>query len=683
MEELRNRIIKTPAVGRISDALLNAPIAIAVLEGPDFTLTYANQAILKFWGKDERVIGKKLLEVLPEIREQSFPEILRNVLITGKGFNAKEAEAFLNIDGQIKRVYCDFSYSAIQDEQGVNIAILVVASDVTDRVMTDKVLKLEGGIPTIENLKEKRAMLAAIVDSSEDTIVSKTLEGIITSWNPSAERMFGYTEAEAIGEHISMLIPEERLQEEDYIISNVRKGVRVEHFETQRKTKNGRLIDISLTVSPIRDNEGVIIGASKIARDITEQRKNQRRLTNYSESLEAINKLCQTISEELNLEKLLQKVTDVATEVSGANFGAFFYNSINEQGEAYMLYNVSGAPLEHFSRFGMPRNTAIFHPTFAGEGVVRVDDITLDERYGKSAPHYGMPKGHLPVKSYLAVPVISKAGEVVGGIFLGHPEAAMFTEDHENIVVAVASQAAIAIDNAKLFEEVRLLNAKKDEFIGLASHELRTPLTSMTAYLQILQRTKLEENQKTFLQKTISQTQKLTSLVNDILDVSKIEAGKLQFSFQANDLTQIITDCVELVQLSISSHKIVADISKGNIEVLCDRHRVEQVIINLLTNAVKYSPKAEIVEVLLADDHESVKVGVRDYGLGIPKDKISHLFSRFYRVENLSPTISGLGIGLYITKEIVTRHNGKIWVETEEGQGSTFWFTLPKNPNPL
>jgi len=138
---------------------------------------------------------------------------------------------------------------------------------------------------------------------------------------------------------------------------------------------------------------------------------------------ETLNRIGAVLGSELDLAKLVQLLTDEATALCGAQFGAFFYNVTNESGESYMLYTISGVPREEFSKFPMPRNTAVFAPTFKGEGVVRSDDITKDPRYGKSAPYYGMPKGHLPVKSYLAVPVISRAGPVIGGLFFGHPEA--------------------------------------------------------------------------------------------------------------------------------------------------------------------------------------------------------------------------------------------------------------------
>jgi PAS domain S-box-containing protein len=542
---------------------------------------------------------------------------------------------------------------------------------------------LTGAINTLVDVtnltegEEKRAILAAIVDTSDDTILSKTLQGIITSWNKAAEKMFGYTESEALGKHISLIIPHDRLDEEKHIISEISKGNTIDHFQTIRLAKDGRKIPISVSVSPIIDKHGNIIGASKIARDISEQQVAHEAARRYTERLEIINAITETISEDLDLNKILQRVTDATTRLTGAQFGAFFYNNIDANGESFMLYTLSGAPKEAFEKFGMPRNTEVFKMTFNGEGVVRVADITKDDRYGRNAPYYGMPPGHLPVVSYLAVPVTSRSGSVIGGLFLGHPEAGKFTEEHENIVISIAGQAAIGIDNAILYEEVKSLNDKKDEFIGLASHELKTPLTSISGYLQIISRLNTNDNTQKFVDKTTNQVKKLTALVSDLLDVSKIEAGKLQLAKEEFDIRTVINNVIELIHFSNISYQILLDTDIKSLLMIGDPDRIEQVLINLLNNAIKYSPASNKIELLLSHTDNEVKIGVKDFGIGIAADKLTKIFTRFYRIEGTNHTISGLGIGLYLSHEIITRHNGKLWVESELEKGSTFWFTLP------
>ncbi len=195
--------------------------------------------------------------------------------------------------------------------------------------------------------------------------------------------------------------------------------------------------------------------ATGIARKEAEEQ--QREDVHVSDTLYRVG---MALSSERDLHALVQVVTDAATELVGAQFGSFFYNVIANAGESYMLYTLSGVPREAFSRFPMPRNTAIFNPTFLGDGIVRLDDVTQDPRYGLSAPYFGMPAGHLPVRSYLAVPVISRSGSVLGGLFFGHATPGVFTERAERIVIGIAAQAAIAIDNTQLLQAAQAAEAR-------------------------------------------------------------------------------------------------------------------------------------------------------------------------------------------------------------------------------
>ncbi|WP_449437099.1 PAS domain S-box protein [Pedobacter steynii] len=541
--------------------------------------------------------------------------------------------------------------------------------DITDQKLSEERLK---------ESRERQARLASIVSTSDDTIVSKTLEGIITSWNNAAHRMFGYTEEEVLGKHISLIIPPDRLSEEELIISKIRSGGRIDHFETIRIGKDGQKIPISLSVSPVLDDKGQVIGASKIARDISRQKEFEEKLLHSARNMETLNTVGKLVSESLDIEAILQKVTDSTTQITGAAFGAFFYNCLDDQGESYMLFTLSGAPREAFEKFGMPRNTAIFNPTFSGEEIVRSADITKDPRYGHNYPHRGMPKGHLPVVSYLAVPVISKSGKVIGGLFYGHPEADRFTQEHEKLVSGIANQASVALDNAKLYEEIRNLNAKKDEFIALASHELKTPITSLRGFLQVVSRRMAEgDTNRPFVDKALNQISKLSTLVADLLDVTKIEAGQLPLSYTPFDLVTLIRDLIEQIQFTSRSHHISFYSEKDSFMISADRQRLEQVIINLLNNAIKYSPGAEVVNVSVSGNKEHTVVRIQDFGIGIAPEQQERIFTRFYRVQGTDNNISGLGIGLYISKEIITRHKGELTVESEIGKGSVFVIKIP------
>jgi PAS domain S-box-containing protein len=199
------------------------------------------------------------------------------------------------------------------------------------------------------------------------------------------------------------------------------------------------------------------------------RREGEVALREEARTLEILNRVGFTVAAELDLERSVQVVTDAATELTGAAFGSFFYNVENEQGESYMLYTLSGAPREAFSKLPLPRNSALFAPTFAGEGIVRSDDVLKDPRYGKNEPYFGMPKGHLAVRSYLAAPVISRSGEVLGGLFFGHPDPGVFTERSERLLAGIAAQAAVAIDNGRLYQAAKAEIAER----GRAAQALR------------------------------------------------------------------------------------------------------------------------------------------------------------------------------------------------------------------
>jgi len=647
------------------DLLEDLPVAVYTCDKHGYVTSF-NKAAVKLWGKTPQANKDKWY-----INWQIFN-------IDGTPLNLEEAptarvlkygKAVKQQEILIKRPNGSVSYilsnpKPLFDENGQLTGAVNTLIDITEQ----------------KNAEAKQGMLASIIESSEDAIVSKNLDGVITSWNNAAQRLFGYTDEEIIGKHITTLIPEDRYDEEELIISKIRANERIEHFETIRKTKSGEEIQISLTISPIRNKDNKVIGASKIIRDIGKQKKNEDRLQQYAERLEILNSIGQVISAELDIQSILQKVTDATTQLCGAQFGAFFHNLVNEQGESYMLFTLSGAPREAFEKFGMPRNTAVFHPTFSGEGTVRVDDITKDPRYGKNAPHFGKPAGHLPVVSYLAVPVRGKSGEVIGGLFFGHEQPARFTKEHEQLVLAVAAQASVALDNAKLYEDIKQLNEKKDEFIGLASHELKTPVTSLKGYLQIIARNlPADDRNKLLANRALEQVGKLTTLISDLLDVTKIQTGKLPFTYADYDIVKSIADLREILQQTESSHQIILNLPLERLIIHADNQRIEQVIINLVTNAVKYSPKGDQVIITGAVINDKLRISVQDFGIGIQPDQLERVFSRFYRVENLASHMSGLGIGLYICQEIVNRHQGRLWVESTYGEGSTFYFELPLN----
>lgn len=416
-----------------SHALMQATIESAtdaiLATDEDGSLTVSNRRFDELWQTSARSANDPIRSIANQMKDpDAYVRRLDEILATAQ----EETHDLLELsDGRtVERTY------RAQKVEGRAVGGVWTFRDISDRVKAEEV----------------SSRLAAIIESSDDAIISKTLKGIIITWNKGAERIFGYTAQEVIGKPIEILIPPERLEEEPLILGKLKAGERLDHFETVRVRKDGTRLDISLCVSPVRDAKGRVIGVSKIARDITERKRTEQALRDEAQVLEFVNKTGRSITAQLDLEVLVQLVTDTATEITGAQFGAFFYNKVDHAGETLMLYTLSGASRDKFESFDLPRNTPVFNPTFRGEAVVRSADITKDPRYGTMAPHFGMPKGHLPVRSYLAVPVRTAANDVIGGLFFGHSEPDVFNERAENLVVAIAAQAAIAIDNAHLYE---------------------------------------------------------------------------------------------------------------------------------------------------------------------------------------------------------------------------------------
>ncbi len=422
--------------------------------------------------------------------------------------------------------------------------------------------------------------------------------------------------------------------------------------------------------------------------------------------LELLNRTGSLLASQLDLQSLVQTVTDAATSLSGAQFGAFFYTQRDAEGGVFTLYTLSGAPREAFEKFGQPRATPIFAPTFHGEGVIRLADVREDPRYGQMSPHHGMPPGHLPVCSYLAVPVISRSGETLGALFFGHSDRGVFTERAERLVVGVAAQAAIAIDNARLFEEARraadersrLLEAEraaraevervglmKDEFLATLSHELRTPLNAVLGWSDILRAKAPEGSELRRGLETIGRNARAQAqLIEDLLDMNRIVSGKIRLDVQRTDLPTIVTAAIEAVRPSVDARsvRLRSTIDPNAGPVFGDPSRLQQIVWNLLTNAVKFTPKGGRIDVLVERVNSHVEITVHDSGVGITAEFLPHVFERFRQADSSTTRrYGGLGLGLAIVRQLVELHGGSVVATSPgEGQGSSFVVSLPLRP---
>src|ERR671910_838052 len=409
---------------------------------------------------------------------------------------------------------------------------------------------------------------------------------------------------------------------------------------------------------------------------------------------EIINHVGRLLTAELDLATLVQAVTDAATALTGARFGAFFYNVLDERGEYYTLYAIAGAPREAFEEFPLPRNTALFGPTFRGEGIVRIGDVRQDQRFGQNPPHFGMPAGHLPVVSYLAVPVIARAGEVQGGLFFGHPEPDIFDERAERFAVGLAAQAAVAVENARLYQQAQAeltargrAQAEKEAFLDAVAHDLGNPLTTVKGQAQLLRRRARQGRAdlatlETGLAAIEAATDRATRLIGELTDAARLEAQR------PLELRQTVVDLVALAEASITESQAAAAGQRLHLEAgvpsvvgLWDADRLTRVLENLVANAIKYSPAGSTVVVRVereeASDGPLAVLSVADQGVGIPAADRPHIFERFRRGGNVAGRFAGSGLGLWGSQRIVAQHGGTIAIDSTEGKGTTVTVRLP------
>lgn len=455
---------------------------------------------------------------------------------------------------------------------------------------------------------------------------------------------------------------------------------------------------------PILDKDGTIMGAFTILEDITEKKIHEDQIgANNFEVI--INHIRKAILSELELENVVQAITDAATKASGAQFGAFFYNDIKDEGENYSLYTISGVSKDSFSNFPMPRNTEIFGPTFHGTGIVRSDDITKDLRYGKNPPYQGMPSGHLPVKSFLSVPVISRTGEVLGGLFLGHSKPGVFSQQSENLIKDIAAHAAIALDNSRLYEaskidkeklavinselnekneELQKINIDLDNFIYIASHDLKSPVSNIEGLLSTLSEMVNGENSSkeeinSILKMMDYSIDRFLNTLNDLTTITKIQKDIEQEIPEKVNILELIDDIKMLNGdlIANTGARIVVDFDSFR-EISFSRKNLKSILFNLITNALKYrSPdrKPEI-RISLEKNGTFLLLKVKDNGLGLEANKQKKLFSMFQRFHD---HVEGTGIGLYLVKRIITNAGGKVEVESQLNVGSTFTVFFKEN----
>lgn len=448
---------------------------------------------------------------------------------------------------------------------------------------------------------------------------------------------------------------------------------------------------------------GRVAGRVWIYRDVTEQRHAEESLRDETRALELLNRVGRQLIATLDLKSIVQAVTDAGTQISGARFGAFFYNADDERGGRLLGYAVSGLPRQAMGRFGRPDTADVFASSPGGYQPVRSDDLPHDAALGASSPHRLLLVTDTPVRSYLAVPVVSRSGDIIGGLFFGHPRPGVFGERGEKTLLGMAAQAAVAIDNARLYEAAQQsaeerkvllenersaralaehMSALKDEFLATLSHELRTPLSAILGWVHVLRRgVKSEQDLHNALATIERNARQQAQLIDDLLDMNRIASGKVQLDIQPVDPIRFIEAALETVRPAADSKELVIECEPNStvVPIPGDPGRLQQVISNLLSNAIKFTPRGGRVRVSLRSLERMLEIKVSDTGVGIRPDFVAHVFERFRQADaSTTRQYGGLGLGLSIVKNLVELHGGRVYAASAGlGQGATFCVQLP------
>jgi PAS domain S-box-containing protein len=634
-------------------------------------VTFLNPVAQALTGwEPQQAAGQPLERVFPIVNEDTRRPVenpVSKVLRDGITIGLANHTLLIARDG--REIPIDDSGAPIRGEDGTVAGVVLVFRDVTE----------------VRRAVEARLHLAAIVESSEDAIISKDLQGIILSWNRGAERLYGYTADEVIGKPLSILAPPDQPDEQPGLLQRLRQGEQIEHYETVRVRKDGRRVDVSLTISPVKDAEGRVIGASKITRDITARKRNEASLRFLAEA-------SKLLADLLDVPSTLQKVAGLAVP-HFADWCAV--DMLEPDGSLRRLAVAHVDPakvaLVHELHRRSPPNPP---PTGGGPGwgvwnVLRTgtseflseipDSLLAETVHDQQA--LGILR-ELGLKSCIGVPLIVR-GTTLGAItFVAAEPRVKYGPDDLRVAEDLAQRAASAIENARLYAELKEADRRKDEFLAMLAHELRNPLAPIRTALHLMQMPGADgaavEHAR---QITERQVRHMARLVDDLLDVSRIMRGRIELRKEPVELANVIAGAAETTQpvLDAQGQTLMVSVPSEPLWVEADPARLIQVIANLLNNAAKFSQRAGRVWLDAERQGDEAVLRVKDEGAGIAPDLLPHLFDLFVQGDkSLERSRGGLGIGLTVVHKLVEMHGGKVTAHSEgPGRGSELVIRLP------
>jgi PAS domain S-box-containing protein len=638
---------------------------------PDGTLTFVNEAYRRFFGlRREEVLGKSYVPVVhpddvPRVKAliASLSPTNRVVVIENRARRA---------DGAMR--WTQWVNQAIYDRAGRILEFQAAGRDVTSQ----------------KRAEEDAAKLAAVVAGAEDAIVSKTLDGTISSWNRAAESMFGFSAEEVIGKPITTIIPPERLSEEAEILRRIQLGIQIDHFETERLRKDGTRVSVSLTVSPVRDSNGRVIGASKIARDITERRRADEALQRSLRTLEVLYRLADRIGRADSRKDVTEAAVDAALSAARADRAAV------------LLFDHAGRMRFAASR-GLSRayrKAVDGHSPWTREArdplPILVEDVVTDP--GMASLRSVLEREG--IRSLGFVPLVHQ-GRLLGKFMVYYDAPHRFSEDELRLTTTIAQHAGIGLSRVDSESEIENLlereriarreadasradaeraNRAKDEFLAMLSHELRNPLSAIVNAVEVIAASGPPDPSPP-VRMIRRQTQHLARLLDDLLDVARITSGRIELEREPLDLPSAVALAVEAQRhrTEAKGQRVTLTLPDEAVTVEGDPVRLQQVLGNLVNNASKYTPMGGSIQVKLTVEGGAAILRVRDDGVGIPNDRLESIFELFVQANpGIARTEGGLGIGLTLVRKVVELHGGEVRASSEGlGRGAEFTVRLP------
>jgi signal transduction histidine kinase len=733
--------------------LLSSPEAMFIAWGPDL-FAFFNDAYGDILGdRVDTAIGRPFAELWADVWDDIA--LIVDKALAGEPSRFTDMPLTMVRGGEPQQTWWSFSYSPLCDETGSIVGMLCVTNETTEQFLSDQRQafrsRLDDALRALDDpraIKEvANTMLGehlqvasvgyadALDDRCERTLIEQdwTASGLPSAAGIHVLEDYGVATRASLmtGEIVrinDVAVDSGTGPETDDAFARINTRA----YINIPLVKNGRFVALQYVLSavPRRWTDHEVALVTEVA-DRTwaavERARSQASMTEDRRSLATLNRAAASLAGELDVDRLVQTVTDAGVALTGAQFGAFFYNSLNAQGEIYMLYTLSGVDRSEFDKFPMPRNTAVFAPTFGGEGVVRSGDILKDERYGKNTPNRGMPHGHLPVRSYLSAPVISRSGEVIGGLFFGHPGTDRFDAQHEASIVAIAAQAAIAIDNSRLFAtasrdlderraaearlqelnetlenriaqalierqevEEALRQSQKLEAIGQltggVAHDFNNLLTIIQSSADLLKRSDLPEDRRQRYISAISETtQRAAKITGQLLAFARRQALRPE----TFEVAKNVISLGEILRtMAGSGIEVVIRAPDGAAYINADPNQFATAIVNMAVNARDAMGEAGTLTIKVARSTcvpaeagtpaisgKFVEISVTDTGNGIAASDMARIFEPFFTTKGIG---KGTGLGLSQVFGFTKQSGGEVRVSSELGAGSVFTLYLPQ-----